>query len=83
MYASEAILSLEVVNISLMQLSACTCGRRLSSMFALRASTSVSAVRSFIARGKRLPLVCGSAANRADMAAGIPADLRVMASDLS
>lgn len=80
MYASDTTLSLEVVKNSLMQLSACTCGSRLSSMFVLWASVEASEIRSLIARGKSL---LESAAVMLAMRAGIPADLRVMAPALS
>jgi hypothetical protein len=80
MYASDATFNLEVVKNSLMQLSACTCGSRLSSMFVLRASLDASMTRSLMAREKSL---FESAAVMLAMSAGMPADLRVIAPALS
>lgn len=82
-YASDATLSFDVVKISLMQLIAWTCGKRLSSMLVCCASTEASLIRSFIARANSFPPASGSAAMMLAISVGMPADLRVIAPALS
>jgi hypothetical protein len=77
MKASDAALNFELVNISLIQLSACTCGKRLSSMFEFCAARDASTKRSCMARWNSKP-GDDSAAMIPIMSEGMPADLRVI-----